>query len=50
MEEATKLIEKIAAMSTEEKKRLEISNKKIFEECFTIDKYVDKYLKFLNSI
>jgi len=50
VEEATKLIEKIAAMSTEEKKKLEISNKKIFEECFTIDKYVDKYLKFLNSI
>lgn len=50
VEQATAIIEKIAAMDVNEKKRLEDSNRELFFECFTTDKYVKKYLDFLNSV
>ena len=50
VEEATEIIERVAAMDVHEKKRLEESNRELFFERFTTDKYVSEYLNFVNSI
>lgn len=50
IEEATKIIEKISNMTVEEREKLELSNREAFNARFTVDKYVDTYLKFLYSI
>lgn len=50
VEEATTIIEKIATMNIIEKRKLEESNRELFYENFTTDKYIKKYLDFLSSI
>lgn len=50
IEEATRIIDKISNMTVEEREELELSNKKVFNARFTVDKYVNTYLKFLYSI
>lgn len=49
-DEAIGLIEMIAAMSNEEKRRLEHNNLELFNKCFTTDKYLEGYLDFLLSL
>ncbi len=50
IEEAIKTIDKISNMTVEEREELEQSNRKVFDRCFTVDKYIDTYMKFLYSI
>lgn len=49
VDEAVGILERLAEMSAQEKLRLEEANKKLFDEHFTTDKYVDKYLSVLNQ-
>lgn len=49
-DEAVKLIKKVKAMSYDEKEKLEIENKKFFDEHFTSEKMYDSYLKVINEI
>lgn len=50
LNEAADLVKRIAEMSKEQRLNLEESNRRIFRKYFTTDKYVSKYLSFLDSI
>ncbi len=50
IDEAVDLVKKVAVLSDEEKLMLERSNKKVFEENFTTEIFVQKYRRFLTEI
>ena len=49
-DEAVDIIKRISLMSKKERQMLEYGNRKLFCDCFTTDKYIKEYLKFLSLI
>lgn len=49
-EEAIKLIDRIIPITQEEKKKYEELNKKLFQENFTMDHFINNYLKVIDEV